>query len=121
MTDCAGFGFNRIIPMRLFKRFRSFVMTGEAEGNLRFFEKIFFAGTVREMACNATFALDGLMYHLLFIVFTAMALITDLAALRFQKVTCLGCVRVVALSAVPSFKRCMQMGFIDPYLLFFMA
>jgi hypothetical protein len=61
------------------------------------------------------------MGNLLFVILLLMTLIAGFIPFRFQQVTELGSVGIVALDALSSLERGMNARFIHPYLIFTMA
>jgi hypothetical protein len=107
--------------MRLFKRGLAGVMAAEAKGDLGLYEEVFLVGTVGEMAGRAAFSLTYLMDYFLFIILLFMTLITSLVPFRFQQVTCLRGMRVVALNTFSILQYRMHIRFVHPDLFFAVA
>ena len=109
-----------IISVSFFKRFLAAIMTAETERSFRFHQKIFLVRTVGEVA-RCTALLPHFMDYFLFIILFLMTLIASFISLRFQQVTELGSMGIMALNAPPSLERGMNTRLIHPYLIFTVA
>jgi hypothetical protein len=96
-------------------------MTSEAENGFPLYQKILLIGAMGEMAACAPLCLQDFMNPFLFIGFLLVTLIAGFIPFRFQETACLRGMGVVARDAFALLHRRMNIGFIQPALLFAVA
>ena len=95
-------------------------MTSNTKWRLRFHQKVLLIRTMGEMT-GRTALLPHFMSYLLFIILLLVTLKASFVPFGLQKVTELGSMGVMTLTAFPSLQSSMDIRFIHPYLILTVA
>lgn len=121
VTSGTGSLIDGIVPMGLFEGCLTYIMTSEAKNRFTLYQEIFLIGAMGKMAGCASLCLQDFMNPLLFKGFLFVALIAGFISFRFQQPACLRGVGVMTSNTFALLQNRMNIGFIQPDLLFAVA